>query len=148
MALPRGVTLTDRIPERSRPRVPPSTTNDRAAARLAADGTRWCSRCDTTLVADSREALCAACRRTRNTEIQQYRREQARAASTPVGLTIASDTLEGLLRANSVLQRKMAVASGVNQPGGQQPVWLDELLVATKSLAVAVDAIERQIPRR
>lgn len=148
MALPSGVTLSDRTPERSRPPVPPTPTNDRAAARLAADGTRWCGRCDTTLRANSREALCATCKRTRNTEIQQHRREAARAAANPVGLTITSDTLEGLLRANSVLQRKMAVASGVNQPGGHQPAWLDELLLATKSLAVAVDAIERQVPRR
>ncbi|WP_143598292.1 hypothetical protein [Phycicoccus duodecadis] len=125
-------------------------TRDRAAARLATDGTRWCGRCDTTLRADSREALCATCRRDRNTEIQQARRQQARAAARPVGLTVTSDTLERLLSANSTLQRKTSVASGVNRPtnGQEQPPWLDELLVAAKNVAIAVDAIERQIPRR
>mgnify|MGYP003590565074 CR=1 FL=1 len=144
MALPSGVTRTDTTPTRAPPTAAPEATRP----RLAPDRTRWCATCDTTLRVGSRETYCTECKRTRNTDSARASREQARAALQPVGLTVTSDALLNLLEANSVLQRKMAVASGESQPSNTQPKWLDELLLATKGVAVAVAQIEDQLPPR
>lgn len=140
MALPSGVTPKDCASEDSLPTVPPG----HGGARIAPDGSRWCATCQTTVRPGSKVVYCQACTRGRNTDGVRATRERARTAAKPVRLSFSSDAVESLLRSNSLLQRRMAVASGLNQPGDRQPAWLDELLLATKGMAVAVEEIEQQ----
>ncbi|MBR7744354.1 hypothetical protein KC207_13755 [Phycicoccus sp. BSK3Z-2] len=143
MPLPMGITLGADTPARSRPHV--ETGGERN--RPADDGTQWCATCDTTVnPRPSPMKFCARCRKQRDA----HRQRDGRQGQGRDAIAVSTAHIRRIITANRTLQSRVSVASAENQPGSEQPTWLDDLLIASKRLALAVDDLERELrqPRR
>lgn len=150
MALAPGITLSERTPTESRPRegyirledVPLLFAGRPVRGRPAPDNSQWCLCCDTTISTRANAAFCDHHRTARNTQIAAGNR-------VPIA-PIPIEAVEEIVRRTDAVMTALgrASASFNAMPNPPRGGWVDELMLATKNLAGAVEGTLRPHVKR
>lgn len=150
MALAPGITLTQDTPPVARPTERPIRMEDvplvfagqPVRGRRAPDNSQWCLCCDTTISTRANAAFCDRHRTERNTQIAAGARVSVAA--------IPTDAVEEIVRRTDAVMTALgrATVRFNAMPNPPRGGWVDDLMLATKNLAGAVDGTLRPYVKR
>lgn len=141
----------DRRPQPLRPFAinTPAPRQGRGLMRRSTHGDKWCPYCNTPLNTALRAQSCERCRPGRERALDRLRHENAAAEAPPSASQQNFSDIQRLLTTIDELTRVVGVAYSMRaRNGGMSAEHSMDILVASKDVTVASDALRRRVRPR